>query len=139
MADQGAGGYRHRAVSFAAAALRDGSYSAHAQQELRAKVVQRVAELHAIDAVGTARLLRDSFPGQHEHIMLQLDGIPELQFLYLQAATRTRTLTLTLTLILALALLREARLALQLACQVVAHQLERDQLVRGRVRVRGKG
>ena len=52
MADQGAGGYRHRAVSFAAAALRDGSYSAHAQQELRAKVVQRVAELHAIDAVG---------------------------------------------------------------------------------------
>ena len=89
MADQGAGGYRHRAVSFAAAALRDGSYSAHAQQELRAKVVQRVAELHAIDAVGTARLLRDSFPGQHEHIMLQLDGIPELQFLYLQAATRT--------------------------------------------------
>ena len=34
MADQGAGGYRHRAVSFAAAALRDGSYSAHAQQEL---------------------------------------------------------------------------------------------------------
>ena len=51
--------------------------------------MQRVAELHAIDAVGTARLLRDSFPGQHEHIMLQLDGIPELQFLYLQAATRT--------------------------------------------------
>ena len=35
MADAGPGGYRMRAVSFAAAALRDGGYSAHAQQELR--------------------------------------------------------------------------------------------------------
>ena len=34
MADVGAGGYRLRAVAFAAAALRDGGYSAHAQQEL---------------------------------------------------------------------------------------------------------
>ena len=34
--------------------------------------------------VGTARLLRDSFPGQHERVMLKLDATPELQFLYLQ-------------------------------------------------------
>ena len=88
MADGGASGYRMRAVSFAAAALRDGGYSAHAQQELRARVVERVAELHAIDAVGTARLLRDSFPGQHEQLMLQLDDTPELQFLYLQVRAR---------------------------------------------------
>ena len=40
--------------------------------------------------VGTARLLRDAFPGQHEHLMLQLDGVPELQFLYLQVQVRGR-------------------------------------------------
>ena len=37
MADVGPGGYRMRAVSFAAAALRDGGYSAHVQQELLAR------------------------------------------------------------------------------------------------------
>ena len=36
------------------------------------------------EQVGTARLLRDSFPGQHERVMLKLDATPELQFLYLQ-------------------------------------------------------